>query len=274
MGGSHELKFGFSYRDMKTHSATIYSGNQLTGHINSATNMVARVYRGTDLNYGGKYINVYLGDMFTKDRFTFNIGVRYDIQNAKNLESDGAGQRDLPGSAAGRRSSPATTANLQDWKTFSPRVGLSYALDESRRTIVRASYARYYQQLAFGDVTRENPTSVGLHRVRLERRQRRPVRAAGRGQLQRLPRTRRASTWRTRARSRPTRSTRSTATGSPARTTSSSSASTVSSARASRPAWRSPTARATTGARTVPLQGRVQRPAQPDQGHLPADDRR
>jgi hypothetical protein len=40
-------------------------------------------------------------------------------------------------------------------------VGVSYALDESRRTIVRASYARYYQQLAFGDVTRENPTAVG-----------------------------------------------------------------------------------------------------------------
>ena len=29
---------------------------------------------------------------------------------------------------------------------------MSYALDESRRTIVRASYSRYYQQLAFGNV--------------------------------------------------------------------------------------------------------------------------
>ena len=54
---------------------------------------------------------------------------------------------------------PGADGNLQDWKTISPRVGLSYALDESRRTIVRASYARYYQQLAFGDVARENPTS-------------------------------------------------------------------------------------------------------------------
>ena len=38
-GGSHELKFGFSYRDMKTTSATIWSGNQLAGHINSAPDM-------------------------------------------------------------------------------------------------------------------------------------------------------------------------------------------------------------------------------------------
>jgi hypothetical protein len=40
-------------------------------------------------------------------------------------------------------------------------VGLSYALDQSRRTIVRASWNRYYQQLAFGDVKVENPTAVG-----------------------------------------------------------------------------------------------------------------
>ena len=43
-------------------------------HIDSATNIYARLYRGTDLNYGGKYLNAYVGDMFTKDRFTFNVG--------------------------------------------------------------------------------------------------------------------------------------------------------------------------------------------------------
>ena len=85
MGGSHELKFGFSYRDMKTNSVTAYSGNGLTGYINSATNIVTRgSTAAATLNYGGKYMNLYLGDMFTKDRFTFNFGVRYDGQSAKN----------------------------------------------------------------------------------------------------------------------------------------------------------------------------------------------
>ena len=160
MGGSHELKFGFSYRDMKTHSATIYSGNQLTGHIDSATNIYARLYRGTDLNYGGKYANFYLGDMFTKDRFTLNVGLRYDSQNAKNLVSAAPANATFPDRLPAAEF-PGNDDNLQDWKTLSPRVGLSYALDESRRTIVRASYSRYYEQLAFGNVTRENPTSVG-----------------------------------------------------------------------------------------------------------------
>ena len=160
MGGSHELKFGFTYRDMKTHSATLWSGNQLAGYINSATNIYARVERGVDLNYGGKYGDVYVGDMFTKDRFTFNIGVRFDDQTATNLESQAPANAAfpdlLPSAVFG-----GSDDDLQDWNKFSPRVGLSYALDESRRTIVRASYARYYEQLAFGNVTRENPTSAG-----------------------------------------------------------------------------------------------------------------
>jgi hypothetical protein len=158
MGGSHELKFGFSYRDMKTNSATLWHGNELYGFIQSATNVVARVYRSYDLNYGGKYFNAYVGDMFTKDRFTFNIGLRYDQQNATNLESRGIANATFP-QLLPEVVFEGSDGNLQDWKNLSPRVGLSYALDESRRTIVRASYARYYQQLAFGDVSRENPTS-------------------------------------------------------------------------------------------------------------------
>ena len=160
MGGSHELKFGFSYRDMKTHSATLYSGNQLAGYIQSATNVVARVVRGVDLNYGGKYVDFYAGDMFTKDRFTFNFGVRFDHQTAKNLESAAPANATFPDRLPAAVF-PGNDENLQDWNNFTPRVGLSYALDESRRTIVRASYARYYQQLAFGNVTVENPTSTG-----------------------------------------------------------------------------------------------------------------
>jgi hypothetical protein len=160
MGGSHELKFGFTYRDMKTHSATIYSGNQLTGHIDSATNVYTRLYRGTDLNYGGKYLNAYVGDMFTKDRFTFNVGIRFDGQKAKNLESSAPENATFPDRLPAAEFG-GNDDYIQTWNNFSPRVGMSYALDESRKTIVRASFARYYEQLAFGNVTRENPTSVG-----------------------------------------------------------------------------------------------------------------
>jgi hypothetical protein len=159
-GGGHELKFGFTYRDIKTHSATVYSGSQLTGHINSATSVVGRVYRGRDINYGGKYLNAYVGDMFTKDRFTFNLGLRFDSQKAKNFEGSAPANTALP-TLLPAANFQGNDDWLQDWNNLSTRVGLSYAIDESRKTIARASYARYYAQLAFGNVSVENPTNAG-----------------------------------------------------------------------------------------------------------------
>ena len=35
----------------------------------------------------GKYWSGYIGDVLSKDRFTFNLGVRWDGQTAKNLDS-------------------------------------------------------------------------------------------------------------------------------------------------------------------------------------------
>jgi hypothetical protein len=51
--------------------------------------------------------------------------------------------------------------DLIKWNSISPRVGLSYALDESRKTVLRASYANYAEQLSFGNVTDENPVAAG-----------------------------------------------------------------------------------------------------------------
>ncbi len=158
LGGSHELKFGFSYRDMKTTTGTNWHGENLYGYINSATNVVARAWRDYEITFGGKYADAYLGDLFTKDRFTMNVGLRFDRQTAKNLESTAQANEAFPDLLPGAVFA-GSEENQQDWKTLSPRVGLSYALDESRRTIVRASYARYYQQLPFSNVTVENPTS-------------------------------------------------------------------------------------------------------------------
>jgi hypothetical protein len=155
LGGTNELKFGFNYRDLTTTSSTTWFGNDVYGAINAADDKVAYVYRDYAVRYGGKYISAYVGDMLSKDRFTLNVGVRYDHQSAKNLKSESFPNASFPNLM------PAAVydggEDLNVWDTFSPRVGLSYALDDSRKTVLRASYARYYQQLSFGDVTRENP---------------------------------------------------------------------------------------------------------------------
>jgi Carboxypeptidase regulatory-like domain/TonB-dependent Receptor Plug Domain len=159
-GGNHELKFGFGYRDYKTTSISHYGGDALAGIINSETEKIAYVWRDGVTPYAGKYINAYLGDVFTKDRLTLNLGVRWDGQKAKNLPSEVGANPALPNVVPGLSYAGDSDYPL-DWSDFSPRAGMSLALDASRRTVLRASYAYYADQLAFGDVTTHNPIAYG-----------------------------------------------------------------------------------------------------------------
>ncbi len=163
MGGNNELKFGFGYRSVTTNSVSSYNGNQLVGVINSTADPsqnFAWVARNGVVNYGGKYVNAYLGEVFTKDRFTLNLGARFDHQTAKNLPSDAPANASFP-TVVPALSYNGSSGNIIDWNDVSPRLGLNYALNESRKTVLRASYARYASQLSYGDVTDENPSQYG-----------------------------------------------------------------------------------------------------------------
>jgi hypothetical protein len=163
MGGNHELKFGFGYRKLTTNSVTSYSGNQLQGELNSATDPsenVVYVTREGNVNYGGKYTSAYLGDVFTKNRFTLNLGARWDLQTARNLPSEARANKAFPNLLPAVQYG-GDSKDLIRWNDISPRLGMSYALDEGRKTILRTSFARYASQLSYGNVTRENPVSFG-----------------------------------------------------------------------------------------------------------------
>jgi Carboxypeptidase regulatory-like domain len=162
MGGNNELKFGFGFRKTATRSASHFGGNQLNGTINGPTDYVARVFRDGIVEYSGDYWSGYLGDSYTKDRFSMNAGARFDRQTARNLPSE------VPGNASFPQLLPALRFGGSDdiiaWNSISPRVGMSLALDAARKTVVRASYANYAEQLSFGNVagsTGENPVAVG-----------------------------------------------------------------------------------------------------------------
>jgi hypothetical protein len=47
-----------------------------------------------------------------------------------------------------------------EWETILPRLGVTYALGAERRTLLRASYSRFAEQLETSDVARLNPTSA------------------------------------------------------------------------------------------------------------------
>ena len=164
MGGNHELKFGFGYRKTTTNSVTHYNGNGLHGEYYGAGtgggDNTAYVSRDFVVNYGGKYMDAYIGDVFTKNRFTFNIGVRIDKQTAQNLASEAPANVSFPSLLpAGKY---AGGDNVFDFTDISPRLGMSYSLDEARKTVLRASVARYGAQLSYGNATQVNPLGSTL----------------------------------------------------------------------------------------------------------------
>jgi hypothetical protein len=161
LGGNNELKFGFGYRDTETNSVSHYVGAQLGGWRTDPTGGYTWVSRDGATNYAGKYFSAYVGDVLSKDRMTLNVGVRFDRQTAKNLESSVPANASFP-DLLPAVTYPGDTGNVIEWSNLSPRLGLSYALNESRKTVVRASYARYYSQLAFGDAAVVNPVAVSV----------------------------------------------------------------------------------------------------------------
>jgi hypothetical protein len=155
-GGNHEIKFGGGWRKTEALTQTLWPGDQVVAYDTTLTNQRARVNReGLGINQTF-YWSAYLGDTFSKDRLTFNVGVRWDRQGGKAVASDvignGAFPNVVPGISFSGYDAPFT------WNDFSPRAGFTYALDSGRKTLFRANFARYVTQLETGVVGYMNPS--------------------------------------------------------------------------------------------------------------------
>jgi len=143
LGGNNELKFGFGYRWNPVTSSTLWSGDKLGGIISSNGAHDVRVWRDGVINYRNDYYQGYVADTYTRNRLTVNVGVRYDYQAGKSEASAVAANPAFPTLLPAVSYGGSTDAEKITWKDFSPRVGLTYALDPEHKTILRASYARY-----------------------------------------------------------------------------------------------------------------------------------
>jgi hypothetical protein len=156
-GASHDIKLGFGWRRADGQGGTLWPGNGFLARENSVTDFRVEVYRE---GFGGNRIaatNFYVGDTIQKGRMTVDVGVRYDHQVGEALASDtGSNQAFpnlVPGISFAGYEAPFT------WKNISPRAGVTVAVDEARKTILRASYSRYAGQLNTGAVGFMNPSS-------------------------------------------------------------------------------------------------------------------
>ena len=164
LGASHDFKIGFGYRRTDAFTGTLWPGNMILGmqnNTNPAGGSIARIYREGAGSNRTQYMDLYVGDTIAKGRMTVDLGVRYDRQWGQALASSTRSNAEfpevVPGIAFAGYDAPFT------WNNVSPRAGVTFALDETRRTIVRASYSRYAGQLDTGIVGYSNPSqNVGF----------------------------------------------------------------------------------------------------------------
>jgi len=149
----HEIKAGGSYRDTPIGSIGFWPGGGLIGFkagssgactINSVSSDCGAITRPSNNRYEVTYYSGYLSDTITADRLTISAGLRYDNQKGQTQVASVDGNALFPTILPGA-SAPAKEG--VHWKDVSPRLGLTYALGPQRRTLARASYARYANQL-------------------------------------------------------------------------------------------------------------------------------
>jgi hypothetical protein len=166
LGGDHSFKVGGYWRDSNTTSITHTGGFATLRYPNAIANDCSLAATGcqADLARDGYSVYdllnyaAYVQDTITHGRVTMQLGVRYDYnkdkaQAASIIANPLAGPWlpgiDFPGA------DPGVAFN-----NFSPRVGMTYDLSGSGKTIARANYARYYGQVGNGTVAGTiNPVS-------------------------------------------------------------------------------------------------------------------
>jgi Carboxypeptidase regulatory-like domain len=178
MGLNNEFKFGYGFRDTPVASASVYPGPafgywdfnlpgsaECTGTATESCGF-AVLFRQPTAAYSGEYTELYLGDTILLGNMTIQAGLRYDMQasgiEAINVPGNpilstpltlpcGAGLNCTSTGGSLATVLPGIDYPGQDrdleWKSLSPRLGLTYALGEAKKTLLRAGYNRYVSQM-------------------------------------------------------------------------------------------------------------------------------
>jgi hypothetical protein len=149
----HEIKAGFNYRYTPVQT---WNSWPIAGWAPGqwADGAVAGFSRESLPTYDLKTFSGYLSDTLTVDRVTLSLGLRYDQQEGKNLAttlSCCSWLSDFPEVPLRTVNAPATDGPT--WKDWSPKVGVTVALGDTGKTLVKASYARFVSQLGGFDTS-------------------------------------------------------------------------------------------------------------------------
>lgn len=156
----HELKFGGQYNTFTSQTTTFWPGDEVRGDC-SVTGQgagfpcTAAITRGSISGQSDKNINGFVGDTITWGNLTANVGVRFDTFYGYNTPSNIPANPSFP-DILGNLNYPGGGAPFHT-TTWSPRVGLTYAIGDQKTTLVRASYSKYADGFGVGSVGVTNP---------------------------------------------------------------------------------------------------------------------
>jgi hypothetical protein len=146
---AHELKYGAGYRSAESSTLVSWPGGGpelvLAGDTPAEDFPLLLLSRDASPAVKIDYTNLYLQDTLAVGNFTANVGVRFDRQEGENLASSSAANPVAPDLL------PAVNYAGEDsgftWSDVTPRLGLTYAIGAERKTLLRASYSRFADQL-------------------------------------------------------------------------------------------------------------------------------
>ncbi len=158
LGGDHEFKFGVIYN----HGWAGWKWGYNSGvWFYDWDGYEYWSYYMDPEEYGGvtNRISSFLDDSWTVgDRLTLNLGIRFDQVRGGYPEYP---KLDKDANPTGE-TFPANL-DLIKWDTWSPRLGLVFQLTKDRKTILKASYGRYYGHMLIREFMGGAPSKSSLY---------------------------------------------------------------------------------------------------------------
>ncbi len=166
LGGDHAFKVGYRWRTARAESISHTGGNAVPRYSDISSADVGRrtcstfeggcnadLFRDGHTNFNLLTHAFYVQDTYSLKRFTLNLGVRWDRQSDEALAAEVPANPIIP-HIMPAISFPGIDSGVV-WNDISPRLGMTYDLFGTGKSVARASYSLYYGQMDTGELANE-----------------------------------------------------------------------------------------------------------------------
>ncbi len=140
LGGNHQLKVGgeVQHETGRTRWLSYYADNVVHLFNNNAPASV-RLGLAVDSWNGLRNYGLFVNDSYTRRRLTVNVGLRYDRYRVFLPEQERPASRFSPQAATF-----AAVDSVKNFNHLAPRIGMVFDINANGKTLLKATYGRYY----------------------------------------------------------------------------------------------------------------------------------